>query len=74
MKQSEIIQLLLNHLPDSNFYNGDDCWDWCWNELSDEAQEAVKDARQKAMSSYDDSSWCWCEKCRSSDKTEGQSE
>jgi len=36
---------LLNLLPDSAT---DDDWDWCWNELFDNSQQAVKLGRQKA--------------------------
>jgi len=28
--------------------HGDDCWQWCWNELHDDAQEVVQSARNKA--------------------------
>lgn len=47
MTPHEIIQLLLNHLPDSIHYH-DESWDWCWNELGDDAQEAVKIVRRTA--------------------------
>lgn len=40
-----IILLLLDHLPDSA-HDDDESWLWCWNELSDDAQEAVKDVRR----------------------------
>ena len=42
----QLIQELLNHLPDSNHY--EDCWLWCWGELSDKFQNDVKSVRKKA--------------------------
>ena len=42
----EIIKELLNHLPDSIHQNN--CWDWCWQELDDEAQEKIKSVRKRA--------------------------
>jgi len=47
-KTIEVIILLLNHLPDSNHIDIDESWDWCWEELSGDAQEEVKLARDKA--------------------------
>jgi hypothetical protein len=41
-----IILKLLKYLPDSN--HNDESWDWCWSELSDDAQEAVKSVRKLA--------------------------
>ena len=35
------------HLPDTTEFPGDESWDWAWNELSDEAQESVKAARER---------------------------
>jgi hypothetical protein len=42
----EIIKDLCRHLPDACRAEGD--WDWCWNELSDDSQEKVKEARERA--------------------------
>jgi hypothetical protein len=41
-----IIIELLSYLPDSNHI--DECWSWCWDELNGDAQDAVKDVRDKA--------------------------
>jgi len=41
----EVINELLNHLPDSEHTN--ECWDWCWEELNDNEQVRVKEARDK---------------------------
>ena len=38
-------RVLLDCLPDSIY--DDESWGWCWDELSDDAQDLVKDARQK---------------------------
>lgn len=46
MGHIEIVQLLVDHLPDTK--QGDVTWEWAWNELSDDAQEAVKNARRAA--------------------------
>lgn len=48
MMPYEVLQDLLNHLPDS-FHEDDPSWDWAWNELSDEAQASVKAVRARAM-------------------------
>ena len=40
---SVIIQKLLDALPDS--HHESECWEWCWNELNEDAQEYVKRAR-----------------------------
>jgi len=42
-----IIGILCEHLPDAG--RPEDCWDWCWEELDDKAQDAVKQAREKAV-------------------------
>lgn len=47
MKANEIVEMLLNHLPDTSFFD-DPSWDWAWDELSGDAQDQVKDARAKA--------------------------
>uniref|UniRef100_A0A6M3KUX0 Uncharacterized protein n=1 Tax=viral metagenome TaxID=1070528 RepID=A0A6M3KUX0_9ZZZZ len=39
----QLIEDLLNHLPDNN-----ECWGWCWDELNDEAQKDIKRLRRKA--------------------------
>lgn len=45
-----IIGELLDHLPDSGYEGrGDESWDWCWNELSGRAQDAVEAVRRKAV-------------------------
>ncbi len=44
----EIINILLDHLPDS-VHSDDESWDWCWNELSGNAQEEVKQVREAAL-------------------------
>jgi len=41
-----VIRLLCDHLPDAE--QPGECWDWCWNKLNDDAQEAVKNARGEA--------------------------
>ena len=46
MTPYEIVQLLLDHLPDST--HDDKSWDWCWNELSDDAQKQIKTTRRAA--------------------------
>lgn len=46
--QKAMIELLLNVLPDSDHKN-DSSWDWCWEELSSEAQEEVKKVRRIAL-------------------------
>lgn len=47
IKYIEIIQLLLNHLPDNEYYE-DPTWEYAWEELSNSAQEAVKAAGKVA--------------------------
>lgn len=48
-----IIKDLLNALPDSGYEGrGDESWDWCWNELSSEAQDEVKAVRARAKTAY----------------------
>jgi hypothetical protein len=45
----KIIVELLEHLPDSGYEgHGDESWDWCWNELSSSAQDAVLAVRARA--------------------------
>ena len=44
-KAIEIIKQLMQVLPD---HTGGNTWTWCWEELSDEAQEKVKTARHQA--------------------------
>jgi hypothetical protein len=44
-----IIRKLLSVLPDS-YHDGDDSWLWGWAELSDRAQEEVKEVRKAAQS------------------------
>ena len=49
MNSKEIINKLLSVLPDSHTGSEDgNCWDWCWNELNDSAQDEVKEARKLA--------------------------
>ena len=43
----DVIVQLLNHLPDSDVHD-DETWNWCWDELSCNAQDAVKAARRSA--------------------------
>ena len=48
----EIVALigeLLDCLPDSNKWEHDETWKWCWDELSDEAQGKVALVRRKAV-------------------------
>ena len=48
----EIVTLigeLLDCLPDSGKWEHDETWEWCWNELSDEAQGRVALVRRKAV-------------------------
>lgn len=44
----KVINALLANLPDS-IHTDDESWDWCWEELSGEAQEEVKRAREAAI-------------------------
>jgi len=44
----KIINTLLASLPDS-IHPDDESWDWCWEELSGDAQEEVKEARRIAL-------------------------
>lgn len=43
-----VIALLLDHLPDS-LHPDDKTWEWCWNELSDRAQDSVQNVRREAI-------------------------
>jgi hypothetical protein len=45
---TDIIQGLLTCLPDSPHEN-DESWEWCWNELRDDAQDIVKRVRSEAQ-------------------------
>ena len=45
-KVRAIILQLLEHLPDS--YHKDKSWVWCWDELSGDAQDLVKNIRKEA--------------------------
>ena len=47
MNYIEIIQLLCNHLPDSEHYDNES-WGYAWEELDWESQDAVKAARAAA--------------------------
>ena len=47
MDASFVIRTLLDVLPDTDSKT-DVCWEWCWNELGDDAQEEVKAARKIA--------------------------
>ena len=42
-----IISKLLHYLPDSAGHESPN-WKWCWNELDDDGQEAVKQVRKEA--------------------------
>lgn len=44
----KVIKMLLAVLPDS-IRDYDPSWEYCWNELSDDAQEQVVEARHEAM-------------------------
>lgn len=44
----KVINLLLDNLPDS-IHEDDESWNWCWEELSGEAQEQVKAVRAVAL-------------------------
>ncbi len=46
-KLEQVINQLLSCLPDSD--HNDPCWEWCWDELNDEAQQQVKEARRMAL-------------------------
>lgn len=41
----EVLEGILAVLPDTKEQDHD-CWEWCWNELTDEAQEQVVAARR----------------------------
>lgn len=45
----EVIKKLLHYLPDSEHNNGDESWRYCWDELSDRAQDAVTNIRAEAQ-------------------------
>lgn len=45
---TQIIEMLLTVLPDSTC-DHDPSWEYCWNELSDDAQELVVAARHEAL-------------------------
>lgn len=47
-KVKKVINALLDNLPDS-IHLDDESWDWCWEELSGDAQEEVKEARRIAL-------------------------
>jgi hypothetical protein len=49
MRLAELVETLLNALPDSD-HPEDETWNWAWDQLSDDAQEAVKKARMAASS------------------------
>jgi hypothetical protein len=49
MTVDEVIKKLLEVLPDSEMHIDDISWEWCWNELSDEVQQRVKEARRMAL-------------------------
>jgi hypothetical protein len=49
MTADEVILKLLSVLPDNEILHDDISWGWCWDELSDEAQEEVKKARRMAL-------------------------
>ena len=42
-----VIKTLLDLLPDSEHVE-DETWNWCWDELSGDSQDAVKKARKVA--------------------------
>ena len=42
----DTIRMLLSLLPDSHHINN--CWNWCWDELNEDAQDAVKNGRNEA--------------------------
>lgn len=44
----QIIKKLMAHLPDNGQHAEDESWRWCWEELSSEAQDAVKTVRAEA--------------------------
>jgi hypothetical protein len=44
----EVIDLLLDTLPDTCQFSDDPSWGWAWNELSGQAQDRVKFARDGA--------------------------
>ena len=43
----DIIKALLSIIPD-NMEQGTSDWAWCWNELSQESQDRVKEIRKRA--------------------------
>ena len=48
MKEAkEVIELLINNLPDSDADKEQD-WEWCWDALSCDSQDDVKKARRVA--------------------------
>ena len=47
-KVPDLIRELITHLPDNTVHDTPD-WNWCWDELSDDSQDMVKDVRKKAI-------------------------
>ena len=49
-KMVALVGELLDCLPDSRkWWVSDDTWEWCWEELSDGAQDKVAKVRRKAL-------------------------
>jgi hypothetical protein len=49
MTADEVIKKLLEVLPDNEIHDNDISWEWAWDELSDIAQEEVKEAREMVL-------------------------
>lgn len=50
--QRGVVEELLDTLPDTVARKAD-CWEWCWNDLSEEAQATVKAVRARAVAAQD---------------------
>lgn len=47
LSPADIIRLLIDVLPGSGTRDHP-CWEWCWNELNDEAQAKIESTRKLA--------------------------
>lgn len=45
---NELIKRLCDCLPDNGHHPDDETWRYCWQELSSDAQDDVKDVRRAA--------------------------
>ncbi len=52
-RYTKLIKGLLDHLPDS-IHSEDESWQWCWDELSGDAQDKVKEIRELSKKALDE--------------------